>query len=114
VTRRSDDDGSVVAEFAVAMPAVLLVLAMLLGGVQLGAAQVRAQDAAADVARSWARGDSPATVSARLQRQVPGARVGRSARGDLVCATVTVGAGGMVGRFGLEAQGFACALTGGR
>lgn len=110
----ADERGSVVAEFAVAMPAVLLVLATLLAGVQLGAVQLRANDAAADAARSWARGDSAAVVAARLSRQVPDARLARSSRGDLVCATVTVSPRGVLERLGLSATGFACALSGGR
>ena len=72
-----DERGSAVAEFAVALPAVLLVLLTLLGGVQVAGLQLRAQDAAADAARSWARGDRAGAVSGRLQRQVPGARVSR-------------------------------------
>ena len=70
----ADEAGSSVAEFAVALPAVLLVLAMVLGGVQLGAVQVRLQDAAADAARSLGRGDPVSALAARLARQVPGAR----------------------------------------
>ncbi|MEO8263427.1 MAG: TadE family type IV pilus minor pilin [Pseudolysinimonas sp.] len=112
--RAGDERGSVVAEFAVAMPAVMLVLVMLLGGVQLGGTQLRAQDAAADAARSWARGESSTIVSARLARQVAGANVTRSSRGDLVCATVTVTARGPLQRIGLTATGFACAVSGGR
>lgn len=107
--RPGDDGGAAVAEFAVAMPAVMLVLAVLLGGVQAGGLQMRANDAAADAARSWARGDNAATVAARLGRQVPGATVARSARGDLVCATVTAAS-----RLGIEVRGWACALGGGR
>ena len=84
------DRGSVVAEFAVAMPAVLLVLALALAGVQVTSVQVRAQDAAADAARAWARADTTASVAARVARQVPGARVSRTLEGDLVCATVSV------------------------
>jgi hypothetical protein len=59
--------GTVTAEFAVVLPAVLLVLAACLGGLRLGAEQVRIVDAAALAARSLARGDAPA-VSARLAR----------------------------------------------
>jgi len=47
---------------------------MVLGGIQLGALQVRVQDAAADAARSLGRGDTSAALAARLARQVPGAR----------------------------------------
>lgn len=106
--------GSVVAEFAVAMPAVLLVLATALGGVQVAGLQLRAQDAAADAARSFARGEGVGTVAARLQQQVPGAGVVRSSRGDLVCARVTVTASGPMARLGVTVAASGCALGGGR
>lgn len=109
-----DDRGSAVAEFAVAMPAVLLVLTVMLGGVQVVGLQLRAQDAAADAARAWARGESSGTVTARLARQVPGARVSRGGRADLVCATVRVAARGPVARLGLTAAATSCAVGGGR
>ena len=111
---RDDERGTVAAEFAVAMPAVLLVLATALGGVQLAGLQVRAQDAAADAARSFARGESAATVGARLQRQVPGATVVQWTRGDLVCARVEAGAAGPIARLGVTASATSCALAGGR
>lgn len=104
------DRGSAATEFAVAMPAVLLLLAVLLGGGQLAATQVRAQDAAADLARSWGRGDSAPAVLQGL----PGARFGRAQRGDLVCASITVPATGALARFGIRARATSCALDGGR
>jgi len=110
---RSGEVGSVVAEFAVAMPAVLLVLAMALGGVRLAGLQVQAQDAAADAARSYGRGEAAGVVAARLERQVPGARVTRSVRGDLVCARVEVVPSGPVAVLGLRAVGTSCALAAG-
>ena len=58
--------------------------------------------------------DSGGVVTARLARQVPGARVIRSARGDMVCATVSVRPRGPVALLGLRASASACALTGGR
>ncbi|CAN5532335.1 hypothetical protein BH09ACT4_BH09ACT4_16250 [soil metagenome] len=108
-----DTQGSVVAEFAVAMPAVLLVLVMLLTGVQAAGLQLQAQDAAADAARSWARGDSSAAVAAGLARQLPGARVSRSTRPGLVCATVTARPRGPSARIGVTVRAVGCALGGG-
>jgi hypothetical protein len=106
--------GSVVAEFAVAMPAVLLVLGLALGGVQVAALRLQAQDAAADAARSFARGDPAGTVASRLQRQVPGASLVRWERGDLWCVRVEVPLSGPVSRLGITAAGTSCALGGGR
>jgi hypothetical protein len=108
-----DESGSAVAEFAIALPAVLLVLGLLLGGVQLGGLRLQAQDAAADAARSWARADGGAVVP-HLARQLPGARVFRSTRGDLVCATVRASARGPAARLGIGVTATACALSGGR
>lgn len=109
-----DDRGSAVAEFAVAMPAVMLVLTLALGGVAVTGLQVRAQDAAADAARSWARGESSGGVAGQVARQVPNARVTRSARGDLVCATVAVRPLGPAAHLGLTVSARSCALGGGR
>jgi hypothetical protein len=101
--------GSAVAEFAVAMPAVLLVLAMVLGGIQLGVLQVRVQDAAADAARALGRGDPTPALAARLARQVPGARVSSSRSGSLVCAHLVASAGGPAALLGLIVSATSCA-----
>lgn len=55
--------GSTAVEFAVAMPAVVLVLSLCVGAVVASSAFVRAQDAAGEVARLSARGDDPAVAS---------------------------------------------------
>lgn len=112
--RLGGDVGGASAEFAVALPAVVLVLALALGGVQVAALQVRAHDAAADAARSLARGESSATISARLARQLPGASFVRSTSGDLVCVRVTARARGPLATLGVSASARSCALAGGR
>ena len=53
------------AEFAVALPAVVLCLALCVGAVQLVAQQVRLADAAATAARLLGRGDDPGAVVTR-------------------------------------------------
>lgn len=102
--------GSATAEFAVAFPAVLGVLALLLGGVQVAALHVRAQDAAADAARGLGRGDSTGVVAARLARQVPGAALSTWRDGELRCVRVEVAPAGPVAALGLRAGAGACAL----
>ncbi|MEP6843424.1 MAG: TadE family type IV pilus minor pilin [Pseudolysinimonas sp.] len=97
------------AEFVVALPAVLLVLSMVLGGIQLGSLQVRLQDAAADVARSVGRGDSQPALAARLARQVPGASWSSSRSGALVCAHLVASAGGPAALLGLTVSATSCA-----
>jgi hypothetical protein len=109
MTLRSDE-GSATAEFALAFPAVLGVVALLLGGVQVAGLQVRAQDAAADAARGLGRGDSTASVAQRLERQLPGASVSSWLSGDLRCVRVEVAPAGAAAVLGLRAGAQACAL----
>ena len=105
-----EDRGSVVAEFAVALPAVAVVV--LLGAASLGACaqQVRLQDAAADAARLVARGESDARAGAVVASAVPGAAVVIDRRGDLVCVTASASASRVL-PVGLSAS--SCALAGG-
>jgi hypothetical protein len=105
----SGDRGSAVAEFAIALPAVILVLAMVLGGVELGVLQARLQDAAADAARSLGRGDSEPDVASRVAQQVPGARWSSSRSGALVCAHLAASAGGPAALLGLTVSAASCA-----
>ncbi len=110
IRRLRADRGSATAEFALAFPAVLGILALLLGGVQVAGLQVRAQDAAADAARGLGRGDSAAAVATRLELQVPGASLGHWADGDLRCVLIEVAPAGPVAVLGLRARAGACAL----
>lgn len=112
--RLRDERGSATAEFALAFPAVLGVVALLLGGVQVAALQVRAQDAAADAARGLGRGDARSAVAARVERQLPGAQLSTWVDGELRCVRVAVAPGGPVAVLGLRARATGCALTGGR
>ncbi|WP_417561850.1 TadE family type IV pilus minor pilin [Microbacterium sp.] len=111
MSARSDDRGSVTAEFAVVLPAVVLVLA--LGAATLGvcARQVRLQDAAADAARLVARGEPDARAQSVLASAVDGARAAIATRDDLVCVTATAPAGLPVPVPTLRAR--SCALAGG-
>lgn len=102
--------GSATAEFAVVFPALLGVVALLLGGIQVAGLQLRAQDAAADAARGLGRGDSAAAVAARLERQLPGASLSSWLAGDLRCVRVEVVPTGPVAVLGLRARAGACAL----
>ncbi len=83
-SRSAGDDGSVTAEFAAVIPAVMLVLAGSLICLQLGSQQLRLQDAAAVTARALARGDAaPAYAGATRATQQ---------RGGLLCATLSLAA----------------------
>lgn len=106
--------GSATAEFAIALPAVALVLALVLGAVSITGAQVRAQDAAADAARALARGDSDSTVAERLDRQAPGAILRSWLDDDLMCASVQLPVSGPAAVLGIRPTASSCALSGGR
>ena len=110
-TRRlGDDRGSVVAEFAVALPAVALVLLLGAGALGACARQVRLQDAAADAARLVARGEPDARAHAAIAYAVSGAAAAIDRRGDLVCVTATVAASGVLP---IRLSAASCALDGG-
>lgn len=109
---RDAEGGSVAAELALALPAV--VLALLLGAGALGAAsrQVVLQDASADAARLLGRGEDLAAAQRLVRAAVPGAGVSSSTAGDLVCVTASVDAAvGHLIRVPLRAS--SCALAGG-
>ena len=103
------DRGSVTAEFAVAVPAVVLLLGLALGALAVGSQAVRLQDAAGLAARALARGEPPAEVAGMVGALVPGAGVGRSDRSGLVCAALSVRAPGPLA--GIELRAESCALA---
>lgn len=79
----------VTAEFAVALPAFVLVVLAAVFGVALVMAQLRCVDAAAIAARMAARGDASAAVRGASLASAPSrARLEVSRAGDLVTATV--------------------------
>jgi len=85
--RRSRDRGSVTAEFAVAMPGVVLLLCVGLSAVSAVMTELECVDAAREAARAAARGDSGVTAG---QRAAPtNATVSVSNDGDTVRATVS-------------------------
>jgi len=111
----SSQRGSVTAEFALALPAVALVLVFCLSGVQLAGLQVRLQDAAAASARSLARDESPGSVATTASTLVASARLTTQHRDDLVCATVSAPArNALLGLLPITLSASSCALTGGK
>jgi hypothetical protein len=108
--RLGGEHGSVVAEFAVALPAVVLVLMLGAGALGASARHVRLQDAAADAARLASRGESDERVHGVLADAIAGATGDIEHRGDLVCvtATATVSVG-----LPLTLTSTSCALAGG-
>lgn len=83
------DSGMVTAEFAVALPAFVLVVLAALSGVAVMTAQLRCADAADIAARMSARGDTTVVVQAAALTGAPGsAHLELSSTATLVTATV--------------------------
>ena len=80
--------GSVTAEFAVVLPALTVLLALLLLGAGAGIVQLRLEDAARSAARALARGDSAAQAVATAGAHA-GSEVEFSVSFDGDFATVT-------------------------
>lgn len=69
--RLDEEQGSVSAEAALALPSMLLVFGLLLGAISVVAAQLNCVDAARVAARSAARGESDATAIAAASALAP-------------------------------------------
>ncbi|TJY69854.1 hypothetical protein E4J89_09145 [Arthrobacter sp. CAU 1506] len=78
--------GSVTAEFAVALPAVVVVLAFLLAGAAAGAAQLNLEKAAQAAVRQLGRGETKAAAAHTV----------RSIAGDEAVLVADSGSGGWV------------------
>jgi hypothetical protein len=96
------------------MPAVVLVFALCLSGMQLASAQLRLQQVAASAARSAARGEGLGGASRLAGQLAPGARLSEESIGSIVCVRATSGGSlrnGLLGAVTLTAR--SCALAGG-
>lgn len=89
-----DDRGSVTAEFAVVVPAVVLIVALTAGTLSASGRQVRLEQAAAQAARLVARGEEAERASAVVAAIAGTAATRVRADGDLVCVDVTAAAAG--------------------
>ncbi len=65
------EEGVITAEFAVALPAVTVVLALCLGAASTGVAQLKVEESARTSARAAARGDSEAQIRSAVSRIDP-------------------------------------------
>ncbi|WP_394289485.1 TadE family type IV pilus minor pilin [Microbacterium sp.] len=104
-----DERGSATAEFAVVVPAVVVVLALAISALGVGGRQVRLEQGAAQAARLAARGDSVESVERALD--IEGLHTARSRSGDLVCVRLTAPAGAVLPLPDLRAR--SCALGSG-
>ncbi len=105
MSARRGDRGSVTAEFAIALPAAVLVLALGAGVLAACGHQIRLQDAATDAARLAARGEADRGTG--LVSDVGGA-ASVSHDGDLVCVTATAPVGAPL--VGIVLRARSCAL----
>ena len=86
---RDGEHGMVTAEFAVVLPAIVLVLALSLGALGLALDQIRCVDAARAGARAASRGDSYGAVIGVTRRAAPsGALVSMTTSGAYVRISV--------------------------
>ena len=69
--KSSAEEGVITAEFAVALPAVTVVLALCLGVASTGVAQLKVEESARTAARAAARGDSEAQIRSAVSRIDP-------------------------------------------
>jgi Flp pilus assembly protein TadG len=97
--------GSVTAEFAAALPAVLLCLAFCIGAVQAAAQQARLLGHAASAARLLARGDAPPAAPSGTTRSV-------ATEAGLLCVSMSAPSetAGM-GVLGMTVSARACVLA---
>jgi hypothetical protein len=87
--RRSGDGGMVTAEFALALPALVLALVVVLWALSAAGASMRCGDAARAGARAAARGEAAPAVEAAVRQVGPrGALVATSTAGGLVTVRV--------------------------
>lgn len=108
--RRLDDRGTVTAEFVIVVPAVLVVLGLVIGGILLSAHRIALVSLAAQVARSEARGDGDLASSALAEWRGAPVEVDRSRRGGLHCVTLrSHPVGGLLSGIGVESVSCAAA-----
>jgi hypothetical protein len=93
--------GAATAEFAILLPSIVLLLAVVLGAGAYGVAAVKAEEAARLAARSAARGDS-AETSRSVAQEIAGeeAVVVVDRRGDRTTVEVRSPAPGIIGEWG--------------
>jgi Flp pilus assembly protein TadG len=97
-SRRAKSRGAVTAEFAVAMPAVLMLLTMLLAGSAAGVTQLRLEEAARAGARALARGEDPAAIDGIVRKLAGGSASSVvESGGDWLSVTVSVRLAGPLG-----------------
>lgn len=108
--------GAITAEWALALPAVILVASVLFAGVGLLLERSRLDSAAADIVRLIGLGVGHSEAVAHAEQGFGGslgAKVNRDPSQHRVCVAVTRGGGGHSEGFltGLHPEGLACGLA---
>ena len=100
-SRRGAERGAATAELAVALPSLVIVLAVALAAVDLGLAQVRCVDAARLGARLLARGEPQGESLSEARAAAPAdARISVTTSGSRVSVVVTAPAPGTLRALG--------------
>lgn len=96
--------GAVTAEFAVVLPAIVIVLGLVVGGILLATHRITLVSLAGEIARAEARGDD-SVARAALARVNGGVKIHRSEEGLLHCVTLRSTPGrGMLSRLVVSAN----------
>lgn len=90
---RDDERGTVTAEFAIVLPAVLVVLGLVIGGILIASHRITLISVAGEAARLEARGDTE-LARERLASLGDGVEVARYQRGRLECLKLSSRPGG--------------------
>lgn len=107
-----DQRGSTTAEFAVALPAVVFILALVLGAAATGIIQLRLEEGARLGARAAARGEDSQAVTRIVHDVEPDATVTIGQQDGMTRVSVSRPAPGLVGRLsGWQLTADASALT---
>ena len=93
-----DERGSSTAEFAVMLPALVFILALVLGAAATGIVQLKLEEGARLGARAAARGETAETVTRIVQEIDPAATVTLAQDDDMTVVTVSRQAPGVVGK----------------
>lgn len=106
----ANDDGMVVAELAITLPTVVLMMGVVLGCAAVGSQQIRVQDTAADAARLLGRGEAEADALAFVARSVPAATLSVERNDGLVCVQLRAPVRVILPLPVVQVRGVACAL----
>lgn len=85
---KTDESGSVTAEFAVVLPTVMLILVISLGALSATVERIRLVSVSAGVARALARAEPIDKVRQVYSNQLAGRKLVITETGELVCAKV--------------------------